>query len=369
LKKIVILGATGSIGTQTLDVVRRQPDRLKVVGLSAYQNEALLRRQAEEFQVPATGLELGEKADLVRLAAMDTADLVVVAVAGSVGLAATLAALEAGKDVALATKEVLVAAGELVTAAARRSGVNLLPLDSEHSAIFQCLQGNRSESVRKILLTASGGPFRGWDWKQIENVTLEQALRHPTWPSMGRKITIDSATLMNKGLETIEAQWLFHLPIEQIEVIIHPQSIIHSFVEFQDGSLLSQMGVPDMRLPIAYALLYPQRIDLGLTRLDLTRMEAPLTFEVPDYKAFPCLDLAKQAAQQGGTMPAVLNSANEAAVELFLEGKIRFMQIPQLIEKAMQQHHPDSALALSQIMQADAWARQTVKEQVHGCIV
>ena len=365
-KRIVILGATGSIGTQTLDVVRRLPDRLRVVGISAHQNEDRLRQQAREFDVPTSGLECGPHADLIRLAQTPDADIVVIAVAGAVGMQATLAALEAGNDVALATKEVLVAAGELVLAAAKAHGTRILPIDSEHSAVFQCLQGAPADSVAKIWLTASGGPFREWSREQMSRVTLADALHHPTWPAMGRKITVDSATLMNKGLETIEAAWLFGLPMEHIGVVIHPQSVVHSLVEFRDGSVLAQFGLPDMRLPIEYALLYPERVDAGLPRLDIARLGTPLTFAPPDETRFPCLALARRAAQTGGTMPAVLNAANEAAVGLFLEEKITFSALSGLIERAMDAHTAQLCPTLTQILAADAWARRQVKEQAHG---
>jgi len=255
VKNVVVLGATGSIGTQTLDVVRRLPDRLRLVGLSAYHNEALLREQAREFGVSRDALEWGERADLDRLARLPGADIVVVSVAGAVGTGATLAALGAGKDVALATKEVLVAAGEIVTRAARAGGRRLLPVDSEHSAIFQCLQGQRPEHVARLWLTASGGPFREWPADKIARATVADALHHPTWPDMGRKITVDSATLMNKALEMIEARWLFDVPVTRVGVVVHPQSVVHSLVEMRDGSLLAQIGLPDMRVPIEYALL------------------------------------------------------------------------------------------------------------------
>ncbi len=366
MKRIVILGATGSIGTQTLDVVRRLPHRLRVVGMSAYRNKEALARQAREFDVPASALEAGDGADLVRLARLGDADLVVVAVAGAVGTRATLAALEAGKDVALATKEVLVAAGELVMAAARASGVRVLPIDSEHSAVFQCLRGGRAEEVARIWLTASGGPFREWTQEQIARATLADALNHPTWPAMGRKITVDSATLMNKGLETIEARWLFDTSMDHVGVIVHPQSVVHSLVEFRDGSVLAQLGLPDMRLPIEYALLYPERLDAGLPRLDMTQLATPLTFEKPDEGRFPCLALARRAAEVGGTMPAVLNAANEAAVGLFLEGETRFAGIPDMIEQTMDAHTPLVAPSLDAISGADAWARRHIKEKAHG---
>ena len=359
MKNIVILGATGSIGTQTLDVARRLPDSLRVVGLSAFRNETLLRAQACLFDVQAEHLEWGEHADLVRLATLPDADLVVVAVAGAVGTAATLAALEAGKDVALATKEVLVAAGEIVTAAARKSGARLLPIDSEHSAIFQCLQGQKPEFVRKVWLTASGGPFREWSAGRMAKATLAEALHHPTWPSMGRKITIDSATLMNKALEMIEARWLFDVPIERVGVVVHPQSVVHSLVELCDGSFLAQLGLPDMRVPIEVALLYPVRADLGTERFDLLAQTAPLTFEAPDEGRFPSLGLARRAAHTGGTLPAVMNAANEAAVRFFLSGEIPFPAIMALTERVMDTHKVREATSLTQITQADEWARQT----------
>jgi len=364
LKNIVILGATGSIGTQTLDVARRLPDFLRVVGLSAYHNEALLREQAQEFDVPIANLEWGDSADLVRLATLPNADLVVVSVAGAVGTAATIAALEAGKDVALATKEVLVAAGEIVTAAARKSGAKLLTVDSEHSAIFQCLQGQKPEFVSKLWLTASGGPFREWPLERIAAATVAETLNHPTWPAMGRKITVDSATLMNKALEMIEAQWLFDVPIEKVGVVLHPQSIIHSLVELCDGSLLAQLGVPDMRVPIEVALLYPERADFGAAKFDLLAQAKPLTFEAPDETRFPSLSLARRAAEAGGTLPAVMNGANEAAVACFLDGKIAFPEIIGLTERVMDSHRVQPSPTLAQITAGDQWARQTVRQLV-----
>lgn len=361
MKRIVILGSTGSIGTQTLDMVRRLPDYLRVVGLSARSSGTKLREQASEFGVPDSALALGDDpAGLTRLATLPGADLVVLSVAGAIGTRATLAALEAGKDVALATKEVLVAAGEIVTRAARLTGAKLLPIDSEHSAIFQCLQGAPPDSVDKIWLTASGGPFREWSRERMAAATLDDALNHPTWPAMGRKITVDSATLMNKALEIIEARWLFGVPTERVGVVIHPQSVVHSLVEFRDGSLLAQLGLPDMRLPIEYALLYPERINAGLPRLDLTKLAAPLTFEPPDEARFPSLGLARRAAEAGGALPAVLSAANEAAVGLFLDGKIGFGAIMELSARVLDAHPGESVPDLEQIMQADASARQAV---------
>ena len=358
MKNIVILGSTGSIGTQTLDIVRRLSERLRVVGLSAYRNDLLLRQQAQEFGVPDSQTVLGE-GDLARLAMLPEADIVVVAVAGAVGTRATLAALNAGKDVALATKEVLVAAGELVMQAVQANGAKLLPIDSEHSAIFQCLQGSEGRDVSKLWLTASGGPFREWSQERIAQATRAEALNHPTWPTMGRKITIDSASLMNKALEMIEARWLFGIPIEQVGVVVHPQSVVHSLVEFRDGSVLAQLGLPDMRLPIEYALLYPERVDAGLPRLDITRMNTPLTFEAPDEQRFPSLGMARRAALTGGTMPAVLNAANEAAVNLFLEERLTFAEMLFLVEQVMDSHTSIIGPSLEQILSADAWARST----------
>ncbi len=357
MKNIVILGATGSIGTQTLDVVRRLPDRLRVVGLSAYRNETLQREQAAEFGVPAGASESGDAADLVRLATLPEADIVVVSVAGAVGTAATVAALKAGKDVALATKEVLVAAGEIVTAEARRSGAKILPIDSEHSAIFQCLQGQPPAHVSKLWLTASGGPFRQWPKDTLDRATVADALNHPTWPSMGRKITVDSATLMNKALETIEARWLFDVPMEQISVVVHPQSVVHSLIELVDGSVLAQMGLPDMRLPIEYALLYPDRAEMGVPRFDIATLANPLTFEPPDESRFPALAMARRAASIGGTLPAVMNAANEAAVGLFLDGHLTFGAITTLTERTMDAHIVTMEPTLTQITDADGWAR------------
>ena len=361
MKRIVILGSTGSIGTQTLDTVQRLPDHLRVVGLSAYRNEALLCEQAAKFEVPVDKREWGDRADLIRLATLPDADIVVVSVAGAVGTAATIAALEAGKDVALATKEVLVAAGELVMAAARRSGARILPIDSEHSALFQCLQGQKPEYVRKLWLTASGGPFREWSAERMAAATVAEALNHPTWPAMGRKITIDSATLMNKALEMIEARWLFDVPIEQVGVVVHPQSVVHSLVELCDGSFLAQLGLPDMRVPIEYALLYPDRADIGIPRFDLLAQTKPLTFGAPDEARFPSLGLARRAAETGGTLPAAMNAANEAAVGFFLSGQIAFPAIMALTERVMDAHATQHTPTLAQIRQADIWARETVQ--------
>ena len=361
MKRVVILGATGSIGTQTLDVIRRLPDFLQVIGLSAHRNADLLREQAREFGVSQESLEFGDNADLTRLAALPDADIVVIAVAGAIGTEATIAALRAGKDVALATKEVLVAAGEIVMAAVRESEKRILPIDSEHSSIFQCLQGHKPEHVHRLWLTASGGPFREWTTAQMAQATVEDASHHPTWPNMGRKITIDSATLINKALEMIEARWLFDIPTERVGVVIHPQSVIHSLVELVDGSLLAQLGLPDMRVPIEYALLYPDRADLGVARFNLLAQEVGLTFAPPDEAKFPSLGLARRASLEGGTQPAVMNAANEAAVAFFLDNCITFPAITALIQRVMDAHTVSLHPTLEQITRADQWARKTTE--------
>ncbi|HZO91308.1 MAG TPA: 1-deoxy-D-xylulose-5-phosphate reductoisomerase [Chthonomonadaceae bacterium] len=376
MKRVVVLGSTGSIGTQTLDIIRRLPGQFQIVGLAANNNTELLAEQANSFQVPCVSIGTSGLAENLRarlcggntralcgvegmceLATLPEADLVVVAVAGAIGIAPTHAALKAGKDIALASKEVLVAAGEPTMALARAKGARILPIDSEHSAIFQCLQGAPEKSVERILLTASGGPFRTVPKEALADVTPEQALKHPTW-NMGGLVTINSATLMNKGLEIIEARWLFDVPVEQVEVVIHPQSIVHSMVRFRDGSTLAQLGLPDMRLPIQYALVYPERVDTDLPRLHL-RDFASLTFEAPDEDKFPALRLARWAAAQGGTMPAVMNAANEAAVGLFLERKIPYPEMRRRVEQTMERHAPVEP-TLENILEADAWARQQV---------
>lgn len=376
-RRIVVLGSTGSIGTQVLDIVRRLPDRLRVVGLAAYSNAQLLARQVEEFSVPyaCIGREQKIDEDLQRLAGRNTqvlcdvegmcalaslpeADLVVVAVAGAVGIEPTQAALSAGKDVALASKEVLVSAGEPTMRLAREQGVAIRPIDSEHSALFQCLQGAPEESVEKLYLTASGGPFRTTPAEELASVTPEQALRHPTW-NMGGLVTVNSATLMNKGLEIIEAHWLFGVPLDDIEVVVHPQSIIHSMVRFRDGSVLAQLGLPDMRLPIQYALLYPERVDTCLPRLDPVQMAA-LTFEAVDGKRFPAIRLARQAAAIGGTMPAAMNAANEEAVGLFLDRRISFTGIMEVVERVMERHEAAEP-TYENILEVDAWAREAAR--------
>jgi 1-deoxy-D-xylulose-5-phosphate reductoisomerase len=375
-KRIVVLGSTGSIGRQTLEMVQAHPDRLTVVGLSAGRNAEALAAQAEEFKVELLALAeegaaarldgtgrrvFGGEQGICDLIAAAEPDLVVGAITGLAGLAPLLCALEAGVDCALANKEPLVAAGGIVTHTASRSGAQLLPIDSELSAIFQCLRGERSEEIEKILLTASGGPFAAMSGEELAEVTAEQALAHPTW-RMGPKVTIDSASLANKGFEVFEVHWLFGTPIDRIEVVVHHQSIIHSLVQFQDGSVIAQLGLPDMRLPIQFALLYPDRVANDLPRLSLTE-GPPLSFAEPDSERFPCLALAYSAARAGRSYPAVLNAADEEAVALFLAGRIRFTEIPQLIERALNEHEAFGLDSLEDVRRADAWARCYARDQ------
>jgi len=368
MKRLAVLGSTGSIGRQTLEVVRSYPDRFQVIALAAGGNVELLAKQIGEFQPRLVAIGATDSAQRLRdagyellspeeLASHPDVDLTVVAISGKAGLSPTLAAIEAGKSIALATKEALVMAGEIVTAEAKRCGAQILPIDSEPSAIWQCLRGEE-KSIARLILTASGGPFRQLKWEELATVTPQQALSHPTW-KMGTKITIDSATMMNKGFEVIEAHWLFDVPLENIEVVIHPQSIVHSFVEFVDGSIKAQLSLPDMRLPIQYALFYPERPPSELPRLDISNM-GPLTFEAPDLGKFPCLRLALEAGRKGGTYPAVLAAADEVAVDLFLEGRIRFVDIATVVEEALAQHQSIPHPSLEQILAADAWARESV---------
>lgn len=382
MKRLVILGSTGSIGTQALDIARRLPGRFQIVGLAANNNAELLAQQANEFGVPfvSIGRESARAALISRLdtnarntqvatgvegmcalSTLPEADLVVVAVAGAIGIAPTHAALQAGKNIALASKEVLVAAGEPTMALAKAKGAAILPIDSEHSAIFQCLQGAPEKSIERILLTASGGPFRTVPKEALAEVTPEQALKHPTW-NMGGLVTINSATLMNKALEIIEAKWLFDVPVEDVEVVVHPQSIIHSMVRYRDGSTIAQLGLPDMRLPIQYALVYPERVDTQLPRMELSAY-ANLTFEAPDEEKFPSLGLARHAVARGGTLPAVMNAANEAAVALFLDRKIAYPEVMRRVEQTMSQHTL-SPPTIENILEADAWARRQAVEGV-----
>jgi 1-deoxy-D-xylulose-5-phosphate reductoisomerase len=365
MKRLAILGSTGSIGRSTLDVVRAHPDKLKVVGLAAGSNRERLREQAEAFGATMTALasETGSEG-LIAVATHPDADIVVCASSGTDALEAVLAAIEAGKTIALANKEVLVMAGALVTAAARARGVAILPVDSEHNAIHQCLHGRRREEIRRIILTASGGPFREMPVSELAGVTPEDALRHPTW-RMGRKITIDSATLMNKGLEVIEAHWLFDLPGDRIDVVIHPQSIVHSMVELNDGSIIAQLGGADMKLPIQYACSYPERWEAPVARLDLTAT-GRLEFHPPDLERFPCLRLAYRALESGPSHAVVLNSANEVAVASYLDGKISFPSIPHVIEQTMEAHSTAPASTLDAVREIDRWARRYSQEVVRA---
>ncbi len=369
MKRVAILGSTGSIGKQTLDVIRQHPDRLQVAALAARTNAQKLLEQASQFDAPHLALYDQDSAEragvpgginaLIDLVTSPDVDVVVVCVAGVIGLEPTLAAIEAGKDIALASKEVLVAAGEIVMPMIRKHGVRLTPIDSEHSAVFQCLQGYRSDQVKRVILTASGGPFRGKTQADVANITVEQALDHPTW-RMGGKITIDSATLMNKGLETIEAKWLFDLDVNQVDVVVHPQSIVHSFVELADGSTLAQLGWPDMRLPIQLALLHPERVPNDLK--PWSPLDSPiLTFEPVDTETFRCLDLARECSRIGGTMPCAMNAANEEAANAFLRGGVRLLQIPNIVEQIMRAHQP-SPPTLESILQTDRWARAKSNE-------
>jgi len=393
LKKIVILGSTGSIGTQTVEIVKKYPERFEVVALSAHKNIPLLRRQIEELgatRVVLTDLEAAQilsqdlrssvsvmagVKNLEQLAALPEADIVVNALVGSVGLDSTLAALKNGKTLALANKESLVAGGELVKESLKNQGEeektskkkgNIIPVDSEHNAIFQCLVGESSEQINRVLLTGSGGPFRKKKIDEFEEITVSQALAHPRW-EMGKKVSIDSATLMNKGLEVIEAHFLFGVGYDRIEVLIHPQSIIHSMVEFKDGSVKAQLAPTDMRLPIQYALAYPERLGPVLSGLDFYEMRE-LNFEKPDQKKFPCLRLALEAAKEGKTYPAVLNTANELAVEAFLNQKISFLSIPKLIEVVLSDHTPVRVRELKNVKEAERWARLKTGELIEKLI-
>ncbi len=363
-RRVVILGATGSIGQSALKVAKDIPDRMEVVGLSAHRNAEVLAAAAADFPsarcVRTDGPDGMER--LVELATLPEADLVLIAIVGTAGLKPALAAIEAGKDIAVASKEILVMAGEAVMAAAKKSGVRVLPVDSEHNAIFQCLEGRDISTVRRLILTCSGGPFRHTPRHEFDSITPELALRHPTW-QMGRKITIDSATLFNKALEMIEAKWLFGVPIGQVEVIVHPQSIIHSMVEFVDGSTLAQLSRSDMCFPIHYAVTWPDRVPNSLRPLDFAEL-GHLDFEVPRRNDFPALDLAVEAGTKGGTLPAVLNAANEVAVEAFLGGRLRFPKIWEIVARVMEDcphsGHPD----LERLIETDHAARELASRLV-----
>ncbi|MCK9195979.1 MAG: 1-deoxy-D-xylulose-5-phosphate reductoisomerase [Syntrophales bacterium] len=382
MKNIAILGSTGSIGVQALDVIASHGGRFNVTALGAGRNIHLLKEQIEVFRPRVVAVYDDEHAYRLRelsgsrtgttivhgpqgyceVASLQESDMVLSAMVGAAGLIPTLAAIEAGKNIALANKETLVMAGELVMAAADRQGVMILPVDSEHSAIFQCLQGQRREALKRIILTASGGPFHAWSKDALRDVKPAQALKHPNW-EMGKKITIDSASMMNKGLEIIEACWLFDMPVDQIEVVVHPQSIIHSFVEYWDGSVMAQLGKPDMRVPIAYALSWPERLPRVGTFMDF-RKTSSLEFHPPDEEKFPCLPLACMAVKTGGTMPSVLNGANEIAVQAFLDEEIRFTDIAGVIKNVMNAHQTVFTPALADIINADSEARQRAMKNI-----
>jgi len=374
MKKVVLLGSTGSIGTSTIKVAQDLPDQIRLLGLAAGNNVELLLEQTRKHRPEAisindpakaqelrdtlgTGTEVFEGADgLVKLATLPAADIVLIAIVGTAGLQPALAAIRAGKDIAVASKEILVMAGEIVMSEARKYGVRVLAVDSEHSAIFQCLDEKPGASVRQLWLTASGGPFRMTPKEEFPNITVERALKHPSWV-MGTKITIDSATLFNKGLEMIEARWLFDVGIERVKVVVHPQSIVHSMVEFVDGSILAQLSTPDMCLPIQYALTYPERMLSARVQTNLAKLGS-LTFEEPDEEKFPSLTLARRAGEVGGTLPAVLNAANEVAVAAFVNRRITFLQITEIVRRTMERHKVVPHPTLEQILEADAWARR-----------
>ena len=385
MKRIVILGSTGSIGRSGLQVIEQFPEHFQVVALAAGKNIDLLAKQIQRFRPkvaavlnqelanrlgellpPGTRVEiLAGSTGYQQTASCPEADMVLSSMVGAAGLIPTLSAIRAGKDVALANKETLVMAGALVMEETRRYKVRLLPVDSEHNAIFQALEGHRREDLKRILLTASGGPFLNLPKEQLESVTPAQALAHPNW-EMGAKITVDSATMMNKGLEVIEAKWLFEVPVEKIDVHIHPQSIVHSMVEYIDGSVIAQLGMPDMRVPIAYALAHPQRLKLDLPTLNLFSVQT-LPFQEPDFSRYPALGLAFNACKAGGTMPVVLNASNEVAVQAFLDERIPFMGIARLVDSVMQEHEIAPATELEDILAADTWARQRTEEIIsHG---
>ena len=382
MKKITLLGSTGSIGVSTLDVIEKNQKKFKVMALAAGRNVRLLARQILKFYPKVVAVQskpdarrlyeilgpknripiLYDEKGVEEVAAYAPSDIVLSAISGAAGLKPTLAAIEAGKDIALANKETMVVAGAIVTKRARQKKINILPVDSEHSAIFQCLAGQMPENLRRIILTASGGPFLNLSRDELKKVTLQQALRHPRW-KMGRKITIDSASMMNKGLEVIEAKWLFNLNIAHIDVLIHPQSVVHSLIELVDGSILAQLGIADMRIPIAYALTYPDRLTNDLPILNLAKA-GPLEFYQPDLKKFPCLGLAYEAGRSGGTAPVALNAANEVAVAAFLENKICFNDLSKVIEKVLNKHQAQKNPSLEDILTVDAEARMQAQSVI-----
>lgn len=380
MKKVAILGSTGSIGTQTLEIIRDNED-LQAVALAAGQNVDLMEKQIREFHPQIAGMWSEEAAadlrqrvsdlpvkivcgmdGLLEIASFPESDVVVTAVVGMIGIRPTIAAIESGKTIALANKETLVTAGHIIMPLAAQRKVPILPVDSEHSAIFQSLQGRADNQIHRILLTASGGPFRGKKRVDLEQMTLEDALKHPNW-SMGKKVTIDSASLVNKGLEVMEAKWLFDVSLDQIQVVVHPQSIVHSAVEYDDGAVIAQLGLPDMKLPIQYALVYPERRPMRTPFMDLFAIHQ-LTFEAPDTETFPGLALAYRAAREGGSMPTVFNAANEMAVKLLLQKKIRFVQIPEILEMAMEHHHTIENPDVVQILQAEAETYEQIRQEM-----
>ena len=383
MKSIIILGSTGSIGTNTLDIVQRFPDEFRVVGLTAGNNIDKLEAQIREFRPNAVAVSTESSAAILRSRCADLpvevmageegitqvaagldAELVISAIVGAAGLVPTLSAIRSGKHIALANKEPMVMAGKLMQDEARKHGVRIFPVDSEHSAIFQSLEGHRLEDVRRVILTASGGALWTLPQEQLLHVTPEQALQHPNW-KMGSKITIDSATLMNKGLEVVEARWLFNIPESNIDVLVHRESIIHSLVEYKDRSMIAQLGLPDMRTPISYAMRYPARMALDLPSLDLTEI-GRLTFCKPDHDRFPCLNLGYQSLRIGGTMPAAMNAANEIAVDAFLNHGLRFSEIPQVIRSTMEAHAHQEITCLDDALEADRWAREKAESLVHA---
>ena len=383
MKRLAILGSTGSIGVNTLDIVRQFPEKFEVVSLSAGMNIQLLKKQILQFRpkwVSVLNKELSETLQrelpnipvkivhgvegLIQVATHPEVDLVVSAIVGAVGLIPTLSAIKAGKVIALANKESLVMAGKIMMDEAKRNHAQILPVDSEHSAIFQALLGHQKEDVHRLILTASGGPFLNLPLNRLHEVTAKEALNHPHW-EMGKKVTIDSASLMNKGLEVIEAHWLFNIPIEKIVVQIHPQSVVHSMVSYIDGSIVAQMGIADMRIPISYALSFPYRLPLNLPPLDLSQIGG-LTFSLPDPERFPCLRLAYRSIEIGETMPAILNATNEIAVNAFLEGSLKFTDVPLLLQRVMEEHEVKSAHTIEDILRADQWARERSKAILEG---
>ena len=378
MKTLSILGSTGSIGTQALDIIRANPSEFRIAGLTTNRNIELLKKQILEFKPKAVAVMDEEKADelkpevnaevfsgiqgITKIARLNEADTVVNSLVGSIGVLPTIEAIKNKKSIALANKETLVTAGSAVMGEVKKNKVTLMPIDSEHSAIFQCLNGEDIRNVEKITITASGGPFRDFTKEQMAKVSVKDALKHPTW-SMGNKITIDSATMMNKGFEIIEAHWLYSMPYEKIKVAVHPQSIIHSLVEFRDGSTMAQLGLPDMKIPIQYALTYPKRLSLAGKRLDLAQIKK-LDFGEPDFEKFPCLKYAFEAGKAGGTMPAVLNAANEVAVYAFLDGKIGFLDVAKIIKKQMDSHKAIKNPDIYEILEADRKTREEVNKRI-----